>query len=558
MSRFRHIAARAAGYLATVSPAPLLAVACAVQLGLGIAVALASTHNHFVWYSGGDATEYWTSSWSLSRGGIPQAFIAYGVPVLWAWVPFVAGTTMLAGLPIITLAQLIVFVPLCAVLIWAIGDLLFGRLFAWWVLWLWIAAPFLLLWGFHGGYAVEFRDYFLAPQWFGLTNMADLPSLLAVLAATWASLRLFESRAAPDAFLAGMCTGLAIGIKPSTGFLIPPIALLLLALRNRRTALVFCGGIAGPVATLAIWKAKGRGTIPLFNTTYQHTHEALGSSGVGAPFHPVVGSFVNTYVRFNWGHFQQILSDLHEVFWSVRLLEFLAIAGLLGALRRSPLKGAFVGLWFVGFCIVKGSSPVTSVTGVNFWRYIEPGLPAFLLLAASVVFLVPRAGRPFRSPHGPRELPGGRRTIEVAFAVLVAVPLIVTAAIPAASSALYARDSALGNDAPISSGLRITSAEASQGAVRLDWRPSGTASTRVYYVVYRSGSPTTCSAPSMGGNECDLTMTSIALTREPSYVDHPGPAPHWYRVGLLANFRDRMDGSDLMLVGPVRGVTSAR
>jgi hypothetical protein len=47
-------------------------------------------------------------------------------------------------------------------------------------------------------------------------------------------------------------------------------------------------------------------------------------------------------------------------------------------------------------------------------------------------------------------------------------------------------------------------------------------------------------------------MDSIALTRNPTYVDRPGSGRHWYRVGLLANFRDRVDGSDLMLVGPVR------
>jgi hypothetical protein len=191
---------------------------------------------------------------------------------------------------------------------------------------------------------------------------------------------------------------------------------------------------------------------------------------------------------------------------------------------------------------------------VNFWRYVEPGLPAFALLAASVVFLAPRPGRPYRSPHTPRQLPGGRWTIGAALAVLVAVPLMLMLVIPAASSALYARDNTLGNDAPISSGLRIIRADSSGGAVRLGWRPSGAASTSVYYVVYRSASPTTCAPPTQGGKACDLTMTSVGLTRGPTFVDHPGPGRHWYRIGLLANFRDRTDGSDLMLVSPVTSV----
>jgi hypothetical protein len=525
----------------------MLAVACAVQLGLGIAVALVSTHNHFVWYSGGDATEYWTSSWSLSRGGIPQAYVGYGVPVLWAWVPFVMGTTMLSALPLISLVQLLVFAPLCAVLVWAIGDLLFGRIFAWWSLILWIAGPFLLLWGFRLDYAGEFRDFFLAPHWFGLTNMADMPSLLAVLAATWASLRLLESHAAADALLAGALTGVAIGVKPANGFYIPAVALLVAATRSPRAVLVFCGGIAPPLATLTLWKLKGRGSIPVL--AYEKTREAFGD-------HPVVAARLNDYVHFDWAHFQKDLDDLHQYFWSARLLEFLAIAGLLGALRRSPVKGAFIGLWFAGFCIVKGSSNLASISALSFWRFIEPGLPAFVFLAASTVFLVPRSGKPFRTPHSPRALPGGRTTLGVALGILVGVPLLLIAVMPPASSVLYARDNSLGNDAPISNGLRITSADESKGSVRLAWQASGTASTRVYYVVYRSASPTTCSVPTQGGKVCNLTMASIGLTRETSFVDHPGKGRHWYRVGLLANFRERLDGSDLMLVGPATAATS--
>jgi len=531
-------------YLEGARPLPLLAGGCAVQIALGIAVALVSTHNHFVWYSGGDATEYWTSSWSLSHGGIPQAYISYAVPVLWSWVPLVTGATMLSGLQVITVAQLLVFVPLCAVLVWAIGDLLFGRLFAWWSLALWIVAPFLLLWGFRSDYAGEFRDLFLGPHWFGLTNMADLPSLVAVLGATWASLRLLEGRMPVDGLLAGALTGIAIGVKPANGFYVPAVVVLVAATRSRRAVLAFGGGIAVPLVTLTLWKAKGRGSIPILAD--RRTREALGD-------HPALAA-ANRYVQFDWSHFQHSLSDLHEVFWSVRVLEFLAIAGLLGALRRSPLKGAFLGLWFAGFCIVKGSSSLASIPALNYWRYVEPGLPAFVFLAASVVYLVPRAGRPYRAPHVPRGLPGGLRTVGVALALLVAVPLAVVAVTPAASSALYARDNALGNEAPISNGLRLTRADGSNGAVRLAWRPSGTAGTRVYYVVYRASSPSTCSLPDAGGKECVLNMGSIALTRDPAYVDHPGGGRHWYRVGLLANYRDRIDGSDLMLVGPVRAV----
>jgi hypothetical protein len=215
------------------------------------------------------------------------------------------------------------------------------------------------------------------------------------------------------------------------------------------------------------------------------------------------------------------------------------------------VKGAFLGLWFAGFCIVKGSSNLTSIPSLNYWRYVEPGLPAFAFLAASLVFLIPRSSRTWSAPHVPTELPGGRRALGAGLALLVAVPLALTAVTPAASSIRYVRDNSLGNDAPLSSRLRLTRAERSGSGVELAWRSPGSAPTRVYYVVYRSASPDTCTVPTAGGKECVLSMTSVALTRSTTYVDHPGPGRHWYRIGLLANFRNRLDGSDLMLVGPV-------
>ena len=525
-------------------PLPLLAGACLIQLGLGIGVALASTHNHFVWYSGGDSTEYWTSSWLIGKGAISTAYVGYGVPVLWAWVPLFTGANMLSALPVITVIQLVVFVPLCVVLVWSIGDLLFGRQFARWAVALWIASPFLMLWGFRDDYAAEFRDFFLAPHWYGLTMMADLPSLVAVLAAAWATLRLAESRSSTDALLSGALTGVALGIKPANGFFIPAVAVLVASARSPRAVLLWCGGIAPPLATLALWKGKGRGTVPILSE---------GQAREAAGHRPVV-AITNNYVHFDWSHFQTVLSDLHEVFWSVRLLEFLVIAGLLGALRRSPVKGAFLGLWFVGFCIVKGSNNLASIPATGYWRLVEPGFPALMFLAASVVFLVPRAGRAYAVVHPPRSLPGGRLTIAALLGLFVAVPFALMAVLPAAGSIRYARDPALGNDAPLSAGLRIVGVDTAAGEVRLSWRSPGTASTRSYYVVYRSQSRETCSVPAEGAKVCDLTMKSIALTRATTFLDHPGPGSHTYRIGLLANFRDRDDGSDLMLVGPATSV----
>jgi hypothetical protein len=132
---------------------------------------------------------------------------------------------------------------------------------------------------------------------------------------------------------------------------------------------------------------------------------------------------------------------------------------------------------------------------------------------------------------------------------LAVVPLLLVAATPAASSARYVWDPARGNDAPISAKLGATSTVVGS-AVHLRWQPVDTGSTHSYYLIYRSNSGVTCSVPTIGGKECDLLMTTVGITRDTSFVDHPSAGRHWYRIGLAANYTDTLDGSDLMLIGP--------
>jgi hypothetical protein len=530
--------------LGRIGTVPLLAAACVLQLVIAALIAVTSTHNHFVWYSGGDSTEYWTTSWSLVHGFIPQALIGYGLPLAYIWLPPLSGVTLLSGLPVIVVLQWLGLVVLALLLVFAIGDLLFGRAYAWLAVVLWIAAPLLLLWGFSASYASQFRDLFLAPHWYGLTLMADLPSLVAVLATTWAGVRLSDGRRIEDGVLTGLFLGAAIAIKPSNGFFIPAIAVLVIATRNWRAIAATVLGSVPALVTLALWKEKGRGFLPITSSTAP-VHEAAGT----APVLAVGGS----YLHLDTAHLGLILHDLSEVFWSVRLLEFLFLAGLLGALRRSWVKGAFLGLWFVTFVLLKGSSTLTSVTALSFYRYVEPGLPAFVFLVAAIVFLVPRRGVPFADSGKSKPVRGGWRTVGAAAFVLGFVPLIVIAVLPASSSARYVRDGALANDAPLSDTLAVT-ATVSGTKVLLDWQPVNMSSTHAYYVVFRSGNPNTCAYPLQGAKECDLEMAPIGYTRSTSYVDRPGPGRHWYRIGLEANFRDDLDGSDLMLVGPVTAV----
>ena len=79
-----------------VRPVPLLLTLAAVELATVAWLAFDTPHNGWVWYSGGDATEYWTAQWAVAHGFVPQAVISYGLPVFYGWVPLVTGTTLLA------------------------------------------------------------------------------------------------------------------------------------------------------------------------------------------------------------------------------------------------------------------------------------------------------------------------------------------------------------------------------------------------------------------------------------------------------------------------------
>ena len=80
------------------------------------------------------------------------------------------------------------------------------------------------------------------------------------------------------------------------------------------------------------------------------------------------------------------------MFWSLRFLEFLLIAGAFGVIRRNPVKGLFVVVWFAMYGLFKGSNAQADFTSANWFRLAEPGLPAFILLAVGVAYCVPGFG----------------------------------------------------------------------------------------------------------------------------------------------------------------------
>src|SRR5579862_3119184 len=276
--RLRIVPSAIAEKLTAVRPVPVLAVLVALQLGQAAWFALETPHNGWIWYSGGDATEYWTEAWALAHRIIPQATVSYGLPVFYGWVPLVAGPTLLTGAAVIVVFQAVVLVPLALVLFWLVADRLFGRIYAWYATAVWVAAPLLLIHGFIDRYHATFEQLFLAPHWFGLTNMAGLPSLVAVLACAWITLRWVDTGSPTDAILGGLLGGLTIALKPSNGFFFLALVVLLVGARRPRQAVLWLAAVVPSLVTLAIWKGRGLGYIPLTTSSYQQVHVAAGST----------------------------------------------------------------------------------------------------------------------------------------------------------------------------------------------------------------------------------------------------------------------------------------
>src|SRR5439155_8419688 len=137
-----------------------------------------------------------------------------------------------------------------------------------------------------------------------------------------------------------------------------------------------------PLAVLAFWKVRGFGHVPAFAAPSPERNVATGVGDVFKPLHK--------YTHDNsWVQLHNNLLQLREHLWSDRILEFLAIAGIIALLIRSRRAGLFVGAWFIAFLLLKGTYINARVEDGGFWRLLLPAFPAFVVLFASVPLLVP-------------------------------------------------------------------------------------------------------------------------------------------------------------------------
>lgn len=560
------LAADAYAWLLGVRPRYVLAALVGVQWLAVLAWAVTVRHNGWLYYQGGDETYYYTSAWAIVHGHIPQSPIGYGWSLLLAPLAAAAGPNVLGALPVIVVVQTLVLLPLGLVALYGIGTRVAGRPLGYLAAAGWIAAPFLATAGFVHRYHPQWVEQFL-PQAFGFTGLADFVSMIVIAVAAFLFLRALDADSLPDAALAGLVTGFAIGVKPANVLFVAGPALAVLVARRWRVALVYGVAFLPAVLALALWKDKGLGHLPILGSA-EGVRVAAGATATALPV-----AAASSYVHLSWSDLGANMAQIREFFWSMRLVEWLPVAGLVAVARVSLSKAAFLGGWLAAFVFVKGASGDTGVQDATFWRLLMPAWPAYLLLAVSLPLLVPGVAASLRRhvPHA-RAVRWRSAPLVVAAALLGAFPLAAMAALPSQHDRSIVDDFDFNTLVPTADfGLR---ASVHGRSVVLHWSRQGSVDVDEFYRLYRSrqggqapiGGLTgytkgiACLAKASGASSCRVLMQLLPPTSGTSAVDRPLPDGYTYRVALLANWaHDTSPGAgDVLLLSEPVNVTVRR
>jgi hypothetical protein len=540
-----------------VTPPIVLAALVLVQWGALLAFALTVRHNGWLYYQGGDQTFYYTASSVLAGGHIPDAQIGYGWSYLLSPIARIAGENYLEALPALVLLQTLVLVPVPLCCVYSIAASIGGRLVGYIAGGLWVATPFAVIPLWDSGYRETYTELFL-PQAFGLTGLADFPSLVCLLVAAALCCRALDAPRSVDCVVAGIVAGFALGIKPANALFLAGPLLAFSAARRYRAGLEFGLGLLPCVLALALWKYRGLGELPI---------AAPANAGAGAALAAMpVGLALGPHLELDWSRLGKAYTDLREVLWATPLLQALPLLGLVAAVRRSLPKALLLGGWLGAFLLAKGSSDQASVEDGSFFRLFMPGFPPLLILVALIALFVPRLRQ---EPVPPS--PVRARAVVVVVGALALVPLVLFAALPTVG-----RDQALfyfGQHVmlPVNGGFHVD-VERSGANAAVSWRPQPSAAgVRTFYRVFRSpplvANPPTGPPPERegircldasaddyaGAADCRLEMTPVGETRSTRFVDTPPPGRWIYRVGLAANWRGDPRAGDVLLISEAAG-----
>ncbi|HVM18229.1 MAG TPA: glycosyltransferase family 39 protein [Gaiellaceae bacterium] len=514
---------------------PVLATLVVAQWLATGAFAASVERNGWFFFQGGDQTWLYSSAWALSDGFLPPTIISYAWPLLLAPVALFAGPDYLAALPAIVVLQVLLLQPLALLCVYGIASRLGGRLVGYVAAAAWIAAPFAIIPLWDPRYHERYVDQFL-PQALGLTGMADYPSMVAALVAAYLTVRALENGSWADGAAAGLAVGFAIGLKPSNAFVVvAPLAALAVA-RRWRPAGAFALALAPALLTLALWKYRGLGYLPAF--LFPEARVAAGAVAFTGPLDP--------YLSLDWQRLADNEAQLREYFWSVRLLEWVPLVGLVGVARRSLPTAVLLGTWFVAFLLGKGASERAGVEVGTFFRLLMPAYPAFFLLGVGILLVVPVLGGRLASLPRPHAPPLRAAALATGAAVFALAPLAAVAAarpLPEPAVLQHVPSNTL---VPVDARLvpRV------DGGGALVWQERS-GSARPSYRVLRAPAEedVVCGTTDPAvPRYCFLEMEVVDVTRDRTLRVDPGGGRWAYRIGVAASWNDDPQEGDVLFV----------
>jgi hypothetical protein len=193
-----------------------------------------------------------------------------------------------------------------------------------------------------------------------------------------------------------------------------PVAVLLTAALARRSA-----GRAYAVAAAAVYVVlpllASRFMLPAYRPVFDREAlpDLVGLRGTGwfalgllvtavLAFAPrraaaaagVVAALV-AFAVWGTGGVSTLRGDLHETAWSITLLEWLLVAGVIGLARRDPWRAAAAGGWIVALALHAAHEGYGHSA---FWQSLSAGAPTVAVLLSALGLLVPplraRTARP--------------------------------------------------------------------------------------------------------------------------------------------------------------------
>src|SRR6266511_1902936 len=389
----------------SIRPAYILGGLILLQWLAVLALALTVRHNGWLYYAGGDQLWHYSGAYLLAHGHLPPAYVGYGWSVLLLPIAPFAGANLVAALPVMVLVNTLLLLPVALLCVYGIAAQIAGRLFGYFAAALWIAVPYLGIVFVEPGYHQKYTELTL-PQLLGLTSVPDFPATVALLVSAYLCLRAVDAAGWHAAAGAGLAAGYSIAIKPSNAiFLVAPALLLLI--ERWRALLPFALSLAPALLTLAIWKYRGLGELAA-----APAEPVRLAGGVGGLLDRIHHPSLNS-----WEHLHQVLLGFREHFWIARVIEWLPVAGVVALLGRSRQGFLLVAGWFTTYLLAKATYIPASIEDASFFRILMPAFPAYLLLAAAVVLLVPGV----RARPAPRSFTLAGRRLTIALLAAAAV-----------------------------------------------------------------------------------------------------------------------------------------